>query len=296
MLKAAFSTLACPHWELDRVAQAARDLNYDGVELRTLGFGPTDLVSDPATTAPEKVRRILADAGIQPVSLAASISFDAPIRPRVIGRVIGDQEKQVRQAKRMIDLAVEIECPYVRFFAGRRWDGETRKRTIARIAERAYAVADHADKTGVSVLIENSGDFASAQALAELIDAIAHPLVAASYSSSIAYATGDDPAEGTRLLADRLRIAKVKDLKHGRPALPGTGDIDCRAFTRSSLSSWGRGQDEGFSSISPWLVFEWDKAWLPDLADPEQALPAAADFFASLHSSNSHHASPAASL
>lgn len=295
MLKSAFSTLACPYWELDRVAQAARDLNYEGVELRTLGFGPTDLVSDPAAIAPEKVRRILADAGIQPVSLATSISFDAPIRPRVLGRVVGDQEKQVRQAKRMIDLAVEIECPFVRCFAGRRWDGEPRKRTIARIAERAYAVADHADKTGVSVLIENSGDFASAQALAELIDAIAHPLVGVSYSSSIAHAAGDKPAEGPGLLADRLRIVRVKDLKHGRPALPGMGEIDCRTFILSAFSPWGRGQAEGSSSIVPWFVFEWDKAWLPDLSEPEQALPAAAEFFASFHASNSHHPSPAVS-
>src|SRR5258706_16042624 len=37
VMKLAFSTLGCPHWELEQVAQAARASGYQAVELRAIG-------------------------------------------------------------------------------------------------------------------------------------------------------------------------------------------------------------------------------------------------------------------
>src|SRR5258705_13755446 len=45
-LRLAFSTLGCPNWELERIAQAARAYGYAAVELRAIG-GELDLLERP---------------------------------------------------------------------------------------------------------------------------------------------------------------------------------------------------------------------------------------------------------
>jgi len=54
-IKFAFSTVACPDATLKQVAQKAKDMGYDGVELRTLGTGSAGLSCDPALSEPGKV-------------------------------------------------------------------------------------------------------------------------------------------------------------------------------------------------------------------------------------------------
>src|SRR5688572_18579331 len=96
MFKTAFSTVACPEWTLARVASAAAEYGYSGVELRTFGSGSTQFACDPALTAPEKVRSLFGAAGTEIASLATSVAFDEPVRPPVLGRAIGDYERTVR--------------------------------------------------------------------------------------------------------------------------------------------------------------------------------------------------------
>src|SRR5258705_10571362 len=45
-LRLAFSTLGCPNWELEQIAQAARAYGYAAVELRAIG-GELDLLERP---------------------------------------------------------------------------------------------------------------------------------------------------------------------------------------------------------------------------------------------------------
>ncbi len=44
-MKPAFSTVACPEWTLEDVAEFAGRSGYQGVELRTFGHSSTDLLS-----------------------------------------------------------------------------------------------------------------------------------------------------------------------------------------------------------------------------------------------------------
>lgn len=91
--------------------------------------------------------------------------------------MIGDQEKTVRQAKRMIDLASSLECPLVRVFGFHRSGGESLAKTTSRICNRLAKVVDHADKTGVRVSIENGGDYITASSLMDILDTIQSPLL-----------------------------------------------------------------------------------------------------------------------
>src|SRR2546421_662326 len=45
-LKFAFSTLGCPGWTIEQAIEAAKDLGYDGIELRLLDGEVIDPIKD----------------------------------------------------------------------------------------------------------------------------------------------------------------------------------------------------------------------------------------------------------
>jgi sugar phosphate isomerase/epimerase len=267
MFKTAFSTVACPDWTLQRVANAASQHGFDGVELRSFGSGSRDFACDPALTSAEKVKDILFAAGVQPAVLGTSVSFDEPISPPVLGRIFGDFERPVRLAKSAINLAEAIKCPYVRVYGFELLRSEHRKLGIARIVERLQLVVDAARHSGVRLVLENGGSFATAPRLLEILDRVSSPLLGAAYSLPVAVAAGEDPLEGIRLLGPRLWVAKVKDLKaDGTPCQLGEGDLPVADFVRAIQEREER----------IWLVYEWDRAWIRGLAPPDEVLPDAA--------------------
>lgn len=272
MLNPAFSTVACHEWTLDRVALAAQRLGFASVELRTFGVDSRRFACDPALTDSAKVRRLFAEAGVSICSLATDISFDAAINPPVIGHLIADQETTVRAARRAVDLAASIECPLVRVFGFRlgtkEGGGKGRATGVARVCERLGKVLDHAAKTGVKIAFENGGSFATSTQVKEVLNHFRSPLLVASYNAAVAQQAGENPAEGVTRLAGQLGILRVKDIKDGRPIVLGTGEIAVRdtvvAAARNSASE----------QIP--VVFEWDRAWIPDIGEPEFALDHAA--------------------
>ncbi len=267
MFKTAFSTVACPEWTLNRVAQAAAEYGFDGVELRTFGTGSRELACDPALTASEKVRRIAADAGVQIACLGTGVAFDEPIRPPVLGLVIGDNEKAIRRAKSAIELAAQIECPLVRVFGFEIFGSEKRASAVARIRERLALVADAAKNTGVKIVVENGGSFRTAAELVELIGGVGGGLVGAAYSAAVAADAGENPVEGMRTLGELAWTVKLKDRDaQRRPCAIGDGVMGCREFVR----------ELGQLNYRGWVVVEWDRMWIEGLDSAEEVLPRAA--------------------
>jgi sugar phosphate isomerase/epimerase len=251
-MKPAFSTVACPEWTFSRIAERVNDWGFLGCELRTFGYGSTQFACDPALTAPAKVRLLLEKAGVELVSLATSIRYDEPISPPLIGRVFSDTERSVRESKGAIDLAVRLEVPLVRVF-GFEFAGESRRSALARIASRLSHAVDRARNSGVKIMLENGGSFATATQMAELMDLVDSPLLVAAYSVPVAVAAGEKPADGINVLGERLVCAKVKDFKDGRPCALGEGEID----NKSAVDALAHAGFDG------WVVYEYDRAWVP---------------------------------
>lgn len=272
MFKPAFSTVACPEWPLELVAQRAAEYGFPAVELRTFGDGSRRFASEPAFTAPEKTRAIFARAGVQIASLATGASFQQQVLPPVIGHALTDTEAEVRHARRCIDTATTIECPLVRVFGFRVPNGERRASALARIAGRIKKVADHADRTGVRVCIETGGSFAKAGDVLELVAAVnAGRLVGVCLNVAATAIAGDDPVAAVAALGDKLLSVRVKDLRAGRPVPLGRGELPLPAL----LDTLVRARFDG-----P-VIFEWDRAWLGadvSMPAPEQVLPAAAQY------------------
>lgn len=262
MLKPAFSTVACPDWTLKHVAERALAHGFEAVELRTFGDASKHFACDPSLTAEGKVRQLFQQRGVEVLSLATGIRFDEPIWPPVIGLYTAKREAAVREGKRTIDLAVGIECPFVRVFAYQYPLRERRISALKRITDRLKMVVDHADKSGVKVAIENGGSFMTAAEILEIVEMIDSPLLGVSYNNAVAGLAGENAAEGAAKLGTRLMVARIKDVKNGRPVHLGEGELDCAGYVQALIRS-------GFAGP---LVFEWDKAWVDDLSSSEAAL------------------------
>lgn len=263
MVTPAFSTVACPDWTLDQVAPAAAKWGYDGVELRTFGDGSRQFACDPALTAPEKVRALFGDLGVRIVSVATGLAFDEPVFPPVIGNVVSDTEKAVRAARRAIDLAASIECPLVRVFGFQIPGAERRVDAIERIAARLYKVCDHADRTGVRVMLETAGSFATASAVMELVDRTNHPLLGVCYNIAESCAAGEQPRSALNAIGRSLLAVRLSDWSAGKPARLGHGTLPCREAVEVAAGLAGP------------AIVEWDRAWLGGLDPAEAVLPEA---------------------
>jgi sugar phosphate isomerase/epimerase len=266
MFKTAFSTVACPDWLIANAARAAGEWGYDGLELRTFGSGATEFACDPFLTDPAKTRAILREHGVEPAILATGVAFDEPIRPPVIGFAISDTERTVRAAKECVDLAAQLESPFVRVFGFELPGREKRSRAERRVAERLRLVADACRNTGVRVLVENGGSFSTADQMMELLGRVNDPLVGAEFSPAVSMCAGEDAVEGLRLLeaSGRIWAVKLKDkLENGRPCQIGDGEMRVPETVEVLAER----------AFSGWVVVEWDRAWIPGLEPAQEVLP-----------------------
>jgi len=250
-MKIAFSTVACPDWTFPQLAAKAESWGFVAAELRSFGYGSRDITCEPALTAPAKLRGMLERVGLSICSLATSIRYDDPITPPIVGLFL-DHEQMIRETKGAVDLAVQLECPFVRVFGFEIIGNEARKSALARIAGRLAKCVDYCRNSGVRIMIENGGSFPTAVDLAEIIDKVGHPLLCAAYSLPVAAAAGENIGNGVNVLGENLVCIKVKDLKNGKPCAFGEGHLNARATLESATNA-------GFDG---YLVYEFDRAWL----------------------------------
>lgn len=266
MLRPAFSTVACPDWPLERVAQAAAEFRFDGVELRTFGQGKSEFACEPGLTDPSKVRRLFADVGVQIAGMATGVRFDAPIFPPVIGNILPQREASVREGKRCVANASACGSRYVRVFGFEIGKKENRAAALDRICDRLAKVCDHARNRDVTVLLENAASFPGAEDVATILDRVQSPQLGVCYDLASAHAIGESPEAGVRILGSAIKAVRVRDTEDGKPVPLGQGELPNRELIAALRKA----------SVSAWLIFTWDRAWMPHLAPAEKVLPEAA--------------------
>ena len=260
-MKLAFSTLGCPYWELERIAQVARTYGYAGIELRAIA-GDLDLLKRPefrpgtvATT-----RRWLVDQTVAICCVDTSCTFDS--------RDTDERRRQVEVAVKYAELADALGAPLIRIFPDKIPTGATRNETRDNIAASLFEVAERAPP-GVRVALETHGDFARGHLAAEIMRLSDHPNVALIWDVANSLAAGDSIAESARQVAPylahvHLRDAReVKGQEHWLPVLAGRGAVSFAAVVRALR---GLAYDR-------FVSFEWEKYWHPEIEEPEVALP-----------------------
>lgn len=256
-LKFAFSNVACPDWTLEQLAAKAEEYGYTGVELRTLGVD-SPLASDPARSDAKHVRDVLGAHGLELVCLSTSITMHE--KSASVGK---DVVWRMREA---IDAAAEMGANAVRVLGNEVEPGDTRRATLQRIAERIGQLADHAGDQQVRILFENSGSLNFAKDWWWLFELVQHPFVGMAWNAANAAAAGEGPSVAIPVLNSRIKLVKIKDIQIGQGAgfVPlGEGNVEIEHIIKRLLGI-------GYTDH---VCFEWDKAWLPSLAEPDEALP-----------------------
>jgi len=264
-MKVAFSTIACPEWTLPRAIELAARLGYGGLELRTFGTGATELPGDPMLTAPGKVRRLCDEAGIEPLVLASSISYDEPIFPPVVGRLRGDLEKSVAETKSHVEYATKAGVPFVRVFGFETQPDEPMNHALRRILERLDLAVRTTRHTGVRLLMESGGSFSEAEHLLRLVESASSADLVAAYSVATAWNRGENPAEGIATLGQHLEVVKLSDLRNGTPKPLGEGDVPVAETVRALAA-------RGFDGM---LVYELPRLWMHRELEPEAMIQTA---------------------
>ncbi len=262
-VKLAMSTLGCPDWSIDQVAQAARQWGYEGVDLRTLGTGDQGdekLASDPVTVGAEKMREVLDAAGLAVACLSTSVALHHR-HPLAADRAMA-------QAHEAIELAATMRCPWVRVYGYEIEPGESRDQGQHRIADRARALTQYAAPKGVGLLLENAGNLATARDWWTIMDLIDQSNVGLSWNQQVAALAGEGPGVSVPMLHGLIRLAKFKDMVV-EPKLEfvmlGDGQMRVHELLQRLMGV-------GFDG---WAVVEWDKLWLSELMSGELYLPEA---------------------
>src|SRR5258708_24410315 len=145
----AFTRLACADWSGEQTDQKGGEYGYQGLELRGVE-GAMDLTRAAPFTASRlpATKRELKERGLAIPCLDTSCRFD---QEASIGNSIDE-------GKRHIDLADELDTPSIRVFGDRIPDSQSREKIIEQVIEGLLALAQHAEGTGVQVLLESHGD------------------------------------------------------------------------------------------------------------------------------------------
>lgn len=266
-MKICFSTLACPNWTLPQVVELAARRGYEGLELRFLeeedslwklaAFQGKGLIAS---------KHMLQESGLCVACVGTSCRFHFPS-----GR---ERQQWIDEGKRMAELAAQLGSPGIRVFGDKIQPGASRDETRAWIADGIQRLAEAIEASGVGVWLESHGDFASSAETLRILRDSKSPHVGVVWDPANAFTDGgEDPVPAARKFGDVLRHVHLRDLdcsnEKWHPVLTGQGRFPLREL----VAELRRLNYSGFCS------FEWEKKWIPELAEPEIAIPQFAAWF-----------------
>ena len=252
-----FSTLGCPSWDWLKILDFAQQHGFAAVELRGLA-GTMDLPSRPefADSQIEQSKKEVTARGlrISCVSSSANMHDTGP-----------EHEKQLADARRFTDMASRLGAPYVRVFGNKLVGPQAA--AVDHIASSLRQLGDYAGPKNVTVILESHGDFTTSPVLREILEKSASPHVALLWDAHNTFVEGKEEPEVTvRQLGKYIRHTHLKDarLANGQDnyVLTGRGDVPIKRQVELLAAS-------GYAG---YYSFEWEKAWHPEIEEPDIAI------------------------
>jgi sugar phosphate isomerase/epimerase len=259
--KLSFSTLGCPDWSFDKILDFAKENNYKGIEVRGI-MREMDLNKVPEFSSPETIAvsmKKMKDHGLVFVDLGSSCALHYPKGE--------ERTKNLDEGKRFIDLAVKLNCPYIRVFPNQLPKDRDRQESLKLIIEGLQELGNYASNTNVTVLLESHGELIYKKDLVTVMEGAANPHVGLVWDvCNMWIVTKETPEEVYAALKTYIRHTHIKDLKiiNGKEeyVLLGTGIVPIF----QAIDILYRNHYPGYYS------FEWEKLWHPEILDPQIAL------------------------
>jgi sugar phosphate isomerase/epimerase len=264
-----FSTLGCPAWTFSQSLQFAAANQYSGIEIRGIK-GELDLPTNPifSPTNLPATRREVADANINIVNLGSSANMHF-LDPK-------KRQNNLDDARKYIDLAQQLNCPFIRVFPNDLPKEQDEKATIDAIIQSLIVLGDYAKTSGVKVLLESHGKVIQSDMLLHIMKETNHVNVGLVWDFFNMWSvTKEAPADMYGQLKKYIHHTHIKDAiltdKGETYTLLGEGN----APVKEALHALKSGGYAGYYS------FEWEKLWHMEIQEPEIAFPHYAKNFSS---------------
>ena len=253
-MKLSFTTLGCPQWSWERIVEQARVMGYDGIEVRGL-LDELDL---------EKLEPFAGENINATKSRLKQLELSIPCLDTSCTFLSGTAfDETLREGKAAISLAQKLGVPWIRVFGDRIPEGMALDFAVKRVAQGMNELGACAQGTGVRVLLETHGHFASAANLEAVFARVDSPDTGILWDIANPYEFGDTVNHTWERLNHLIYHAHIKDITaEGKPCLPGKGQVPIGKAIKLLA-------DGGYTG---WLSFEWEKRWHPELDGPEIAL------------------------
>jgi len=256
-----FSTLGCPKWEFMDVLKFAKANHYAGIELRGIK-GDLDLPSNSlfSTQNLPTIRQQIADHQVKIVNLGSSANMHFIDPPK--------RQSNLDEAKKYIELAHQLNCPYIRVFPNDLPKSQTEKETLNAIIEGLNYLGNFANSSGVKVLLESHGKVIKVDMLLEIMQTCNHPNVGLVWDFFNMWSiTKESPAKVYDVLKNYIFHTHIKDAVVTASGETYTLLGEGNAPVKEALHALKVGKYTGFYS------FEWEKLWHPEIQEAEIAIP-----------------------
>ncbi|MBP5178360.1 MAG: TIM barrel protein, partial [Lachnospiraceae bacterium] len=258
-MKISFSTIATPDFDWVDIYSMAKDLGFDGIEIR--GIGDEISAVNAKVFSASKI-----DATIKKLK---ELRLEIPCLDT--GCALKEAENREACIKEVTDymtLADKLGTPYIRLLADK--DPEP----IADVDDEYVAgvlkeLASHAEKyDNITLLVETNGVYSDTMRLKRLIDKVGSPKVAVLWDIHHPYRYMEEsPEETVKNIGQYIKHVHVKDslMVDGKPKykLMGQGDMPLKSIF-ASLAEIGY---SGYASL------EWVKRWDKGLQNAAIAFP-----------------------
>lgn len=153
-------------WELDEMIEIVAATGYDGIEFLQDFEQKHGVEADASAEYLAQVKRKMAVAGLATASVTSCMNFHS----------LDDDERgaNLAQAKRAIDVAERLECPYVRVLGDWLPDDDTRDTVFGNIADAMGELAEYGAHKSIRVSIEMHGSFSDPANAVPLMERVAH--------------------------------------------------------------------------------------------------------------------------
>ncbi len=256
-----FSTLGCPAWTFSQALDHASASGYNGIEIRGIK-GDLDLPKNPIFSASNlaATRREAEDKKLTIVNLGSSANM----------HFLDPKKHQINldDAKKYIDLAYQLNCPYIRVFPNDLPKDQDEKATVGAIISSLVELGDYAKSSGVNVLLESHGKVIKSDMLLHIMQEANHMHVGLVWDFFNMWSvTKEAPADMYKQLKKYIFHTHIKDAQLTEKGETYTLLGEGNAPVKEALHALKSGGYSGYYS------FEWEKLWHMEIAEPEIAFP-----------------------
>jgi fatty-acyl-CoA synthase len=257
-MKLSFSTLGCPDWSWNDILSTAKDLGFNGIELR----GITNQIYLPdalpfSNENMENTKKKLKELNIEISCLTSSCYLYG-------NENNGDCNQE---GKDYIDLAQQLNVPYVRVLGDKNPEPGTGIE-INTVKNNLKRLGEYASNKNVTVLIETNGIFADSNKIKKLMEEINSPYVGVLWDVHHPFRfMGESFEETFNNLKPWIKHIHLKDSIVVEDKIIykmiGQGDLPIDHLIKLLAAN----HYDGFISL------EWVKRWKKDLENPGIVFP-----------------------